>query len=259
LLYGCASQSVLEKKLQVKEWRELYRIHLSYQPEKCLYSFIKDTAYVMDKETAQIEIFRSGKKTNSIGGRGMDKLSFNSLSDIALAMDGTIFALDSFQKKIKRFDENGGFVSQMEISEIAYPTLFDVASDETFYLYDEDRNEIAIVRKGSKIEHFGKFVLQKPMFLLVKNNFITIYDEATGKTLFFSTFGKLLDERNGFVMRENQVDFQLRSNFIQPVNSETMFAVSPETWNSFLIKHNAAVLLSEKGILVGRFFYETQH
>ncbi len=113
--------------------------------------------------------------------------------------------------------------------------------------------KLLLCEKGSKIEHFGKFILQKPMFLLVKNNIITIYNEATEKTLFFSTFGKLLDELNGFLMRENQVDIQLRSNFIQPVNSERIFAVSPETWNSFLIKHNAAVLLSEKGILVGRF------
>lgn len=248
----------MEKRLQVKEWQELYRFDLSYQPEKCLYSFIKDTAYVMDKESAQIEIFRNGKKTNSIGGRGMDNKSFNTLSDIALAMDGTIFALDSFQKKIKRFDENGGFISQLEISEMAFPTLFDVASDETFYLYDEDRNEIAIMRKGSKIEHFGKFVLQKPAILIVKNNLITIFDEATEKTFIFSTFGKLLYEKNGFIMHDNKVDFQLNPNFIQPVNSERMYALSPKTWKSFLIKHNAVVLLSDKGILIGKFFYETQ-
>jgi hypothetical protein len=258
-LSGCAYQPETNTRFVVSDWQEMYHLQLPYQPAKCLYSMSKDTAYILNKETARIDIFKKGKKQNSIGGRGLDNLQFTQLSDIALAADGTIYTLDSFEKKIKRFDENGGFVSQFQLSELAYPTLFDVISDEVFYIFDEDKNEIAIVRRTGKPEFFGKFSLQKPTLLIATNNMITIYDETTEQTLFFSLYGKLLEERNGFFMQDKRNYFQLKTYFVEVSSTKKMYAISPVAWRWFLIKSDTGIFLSQNSALIGRFFYETKN
>ena len=63
----------------------IHKIQTDFIPQKCLYSSINKTAFVSEKETDIIHIYKNGKKVNTIGGLGFTSSSFNKLADITLS------------------------------------------------------------------------------------------------------------------------------------------------------------------------------
>lgn len=234
----------------------IQKIKTDFVPEKCLYSSINKTAFVLEKETNIIHIYKNGKKINTIGGLGFTSTSFNKLADITLSPDGNLLALDSFQKKIKKFDIDGKLIVELNLNDFIEPALLAVAIDETYYIYDNAFKEIIITRTFDQSDWytFGKFQLSDPSKISLGKNEITIYDKLKNATIIFSILGQFQNEIDGNIQIEKQQQYILKEYFIYHPKSENKFAISTNKWNDFIIEDNV-ILLSDNEIWIGKLTY----
>ena len=232
------------------------KIQTDFVPKKCLYSSINKTVFVLEREADIIHIYKNGKKINSIGGLGFTSSSFNKLSDFTLSPDGNLLALDSFQKKIKKFDIDGKLIAELNLSSFIEPALFAVAVDETYYIYDNASKEIIITRTFNESDWytFGKFQLSDPSKISLRKNEITVYDEQKNTTLIFGILGQFQNEIDGNIQIEKQQQYILKDYFIYHPRSDSKFAISTNKWNDFLIEDNV-ILLSDNEIWIGKLTY----
>ena len=234
----------------------IQKIQTDFIPQKCLYSSINKTAFVLEKEADIIHIYKNGKETNTIGGLGFTSSSFNKLADITLSPDGNLLALDSFQKKIKKFDIDGKLIAELNLSNFIEPALFAVAVDETYYIYDNATKEMVITRTFNESDWytFGKFQLNKPSKISLGKNEITIYDEQKNTTIIFGILGRFQNEIDDNIQIEKQHQYILKDYFIYHPKSESKFAISINKWNDFSIEDNV-ILLSDNEIWIGKLTY----
>ncbi len=234
----------------------IQKIQTDFIPKKCLYSSINKTAFVLEDESNIIHIFKNGKNINTIGGLGFTSSSFNKLADITLSPDGNLLALDSFQKKIKKFDIEGKLITEFNLNGFIEPTLFVVAMDETYYLYDNASKEIIITRTFDEADWytFGKFQLSDPSKINLGKNEITVYNEQKNTTMIFGILGRFQNEIDGNIQIEKQQQFTLKDYFIYHPKSNNKFAISVNKWNDFSIEDNV-ILLSDNEIWIGKLTY----
>lgn len=232
------------------------KIQTAFVPKKCLYSSINKTAFVLEKEADIIHIYKNGKKVNTIGGLGFTSSSFNKLADITLSPDGNLLALDSFQKKIKKFDIDGKLIAELNLNNFIEPALFAVAVDETYYIYDNASKEIVITRTFDQSDWytFGKFQLSDPSKMSLGKNEIAVYDEQKNSTLIFGILGRFQNEIDGNIQIEKQQRYILKDYFIHHPKSDSKFAISTNKWNDYSIEDNV-ILLSDNEIWIGKLTY----
>ena len=106
IIWGCTNLE-FSRQYQPQEFQVLQEFDLDFVPDKCIYLDVDNILFALQKNSNQIYIFRDGAQINIIGGIGSEAAKFNQLCDIALSPDGKLLALDSFQKKIKKFDKDG--------------------------------------------------------------------------------------------------------------------------------------------------------
>jgi len=232
------------------------KIQTDFVPKKCLYSSINKTAFILEKEADIIHIYKNGKETNTIGGLGFTSSSFNKLADITLSPDGNLLTLDSFQKKIKKFDIDGKLIAELNLSSFIEPSLFAVAVDETYYIYDNASKEIIITRTFDESDWytFGKFQLSDPSKMNLGKNEITVYDEQKNSTIIFGILGQFQNEIDGNIQIEKRQQYILKDYFIYHPKSESKFTISINKWNDFSIEDNV-ILLSDNEIWIGKLTY----
>ena len=255
-IIACSIQTNITNSYIIKKWEEISTINLPYTPQKSLYSTTLTTLYVFHKETNEIDLYREGKKVNTIGGLGIGNMYFSQLSDIALAPNGTLYTLDSFQREIKRFDENGRFLAKINLIDLSHPILFDVSSDEIFYIYDEDFQAIFEWSDGDTKQSFGKFTSTEPSQLTINREGIFLYEEKTDKTYIFTTFGQFDQEISGYVIRDKGLFIKKDVYFLTTVKNEEKYAFSTIPWQTFMMKQNVICLIAENLVKIGRFHYE---
>jgi len=254
----CSVISQQQQKVVPIHLNIIQKIELDFIPQKCCYSSTEKTAFIIEKNSNIIHIYQNGKRINKIGGLGFEKHNFTKLSDIKTAPDGNLLALDSFEKKIKKFDTEGKWITEFEIENIGEPGLFDISSDETFYIFDENRKEIVVTKKfgENNIYTFGKFQIDKPQQLTKTLNYILIYDKVNDKTTFFESLGQFVKESPGYYQTDKFQDFKLSRFALEHPDSEKILAVSVFPWKFFEIKNNLCLLLSEKEMWIAEFVYE---
>jgi WD40 repeat protein len=257
LLFGCSSIEQQRNYAPVK-FETVQEINTTFSPDKCLYSFVNKTVFAMHNESSEIHIYQNGKKINTIGGIGFEQINFTKLSDIALAPDGSLLALDSFEKTIKKFDAEGKFIISISLSDFSNPSLVAIASDETFYIYDSDRNEIRTFARMNDYDSyaFGRFELTEPSNLQLAGNTLIVNEQKQNKTLLFSTFGQLEKELEGIFQFEKAQLYQLSRNYIEHNDSQKKYAVSISIWEHFSQQDGYTILTSKDKILIGKFIYE---
>ena len=234
----------------------IQKIQTDFIPKKCLYSSINKTAFVLEKEAEIIHIYKNGKKVNTIGGLGFASSNFNKLADITLSPDDNLLALDSFQKKIKKFDINGKLIAEFDLTGFIEPTLFVVAIDETYYIFDNASKEIIITRTFDESDWytFGKFQLNNPSKISLGKDEITVYDKKKNSTTIFGILGRFQNEIDGNIQLVKQQQYVLKDHFIYHPKSESKFAISTNKWNDFSIEDNV-ILLSDNEIWIGKLTY----
>ncbi|MDP8202899.1 MAG: hypothetical protein P9L95_00020 [Candidatus Tenebribacter mawsonii] len=252
---SCSTIEIITSRVPIN-FELIKKIQTNFIPQKCLYSSINKTVFVWENETDLIHIYSGENKINTIGGLGFNSQSFNKLADITLAPDGNLLALDSFQKKIKKFDVNGKLIAEISLTDFVEPSLFAVAIDETYYIYDNASKEIVITRTFDRSDwySFGKFQLNTPSNLSLGKNEITVYEPKQNATMIFGILGRFQKEFDGNVKIEKQQNYILKDHFIYHQETEGKFAISTNTWNEFSIKDNV-ILLSDNEIWIGEFTY----
>lgn len=234
----------------------LKKIQTDFVPKKCLYSSINKTLFVWENGTNVIHIYNNGNLINTIGGMGFDAQNFNKLADITLSSDGNLLALDSFQKKIKKFDMDGKFITGVSINEFIEPTLFAAAVDETYYIYDNSLKEIVITRTFTRSNWFtfGKFQFNSASKISLGKDEISVYDDQQNSTLVFGTLGRFQAEYEDNVQIEKKQHYVLKDHYILHPKTNSKFAISTNKWVDFSIE-DRVVIFSDNEIWIGKFIY----
>lgn len=255
LLEACSSIEQQHDYIPVK-LNIIQKFNIDFIPQKCVFSYPERTVFIM--EGNYIHIFKNGRRINTIGGLGFDHSNFNKLTDIAIAPDGNLLAMDSFQKKIKKFDKDGKWITEFELADFVEPTLFDITNDETFYIYDDSRKEIITTHtfRENDFYSFGKFQLTKSRSLNLEKNIVLVYDLAEDKTIVFDRLGQFQEELDGKVQFDRRQKYKLEKYFFQHLASDKKFAVTSFQWLDFLIDNGFLILLSNHEIWICTLDYE---
>jgi hypothetical protein len=156
----------------------------------------------MSTDWQQIHFFRDRKRVNTIGGMGLERSSFQRLSDIALDSEGNLLALDSLPRKIRRFSSDGMWTGEIEIKNSLQPELLAMAADQTLFVYDAMSGEIICYSPldGEELYRFGKFQLYRVSNLSVSRNYVIAYSAIDGISHVFSVLGQFIGSKPGQVV-----------------------------------------------------------
>jgi hypothetical protein len=206
----------------------------------------------------RIHIYVDGVRQNTIGGIGFEQYQFNRLSDITLAPDGKLLALDSFQKKIKKFDRFGNLIAETGLDDFSDPTLIAVDSNGTIFVYDDDLEEITAIQDFGKrkLYSFGKFMLSEPRGINLIGETLSIYNQEVNKTTFFSKLGQFLEEEEGYAIDGGRSTFLLKDFFVEVVENRVKLALSQTKWNAFFLTGSHLVLQSDRLVRIVELQYE---
>lgn len=255
LLLSCTSLNLQQTMIPLMI-QDLYDINLDFVPDKAIYSAVDKTIYI--KSANRIYIYQKGILSNTIGGLGFEKSQFNKLTDINLAPDGKLLALDSFQKKIRKFDHYGNLIADISLNDLPNPALFAVASDGTLFIYDANLQEIVTFQNFGKdrLYSFGKFIIEDLKSINISGNRILVYDQKTDKTIQFSRMGQFINENKGKILFDHDNAFLLKTSHIQLVDSDRKFGLSPAVWRDFDLINGHIILIREKGVRITEIKYE---
>lgn len=258
IISSCAAEIQLKPKKGFQELLVVRQIQTNYIPGKSLYNKLEDITFIKQKNDNLIHIYKAEKKINTIGGFGSGGSSFNKISDIALAPDGHLLVLDSFQKKLKKFDVAGKLLTEFDLNDLGKPVLLDISLDETIYLYDEARKELTArnISDQSQAFNFGKFILSEPVSLQVNSGFVQIFDAELNSTFCFNLWGDLVEEYEGFVQIEQGNRYRLYDHYLSDASGSKQLAINVMGWNSFSIKYGFIVLHSNNEVKVFDLIYE---
>ncbi len=260
LLSGCSwlqdRPVVVPVSLQESE-----RLDFRMPIRKCCFDPITKTLYIMPENENAVHIYRQGKEINIIGRLGFEKSNFSRLDDITLATDGKILALDSFSRKIKKFDQEGKWIANYDLNFLKEPTRFDVNDNEEIYVYDNFSKDICIISNSTEEEHFtfGKFQLTDPQRITANRDYVWIYDKAVDQTLIYNAMGQHLEDADGFVQLDRfSQKFKLLPNAIEQINTGAKIAIDLGKNRSFFIESGVWVVVRDETITLYESMYEKQ-
>ncbi|MCF7911137.1 MAG: hypothetical protein K9M99_01310 [Candidatus Cloacimonetes bacterium] len=238
---------------------EILLLNTNIAVEKACYNSLKQVTYIWESNTEKIHIFKQNKQINTIGGEGFDRANFQKLTDICLSPDGDIFALDSPDRSLKKFDEKGELRAVIKIDADLSPLLVAVALDQKIYVYGDKRKEIVVLNyKGKELEAFGSMQFYEPASLELYNDLIAVYEPLNDITVFFSRLGQVVDEQKGHCYIENRQVYCAGSFFLQQVNGQNKFAVNTSPWQKVFFQSPEIILSDGNKLLVGMIKYDVQ-
>jgi len=194
LFLSCSEIIVSETSGKPQKPVELLSLNLDFEPVKACYSHIDTLVYVADKKH-QIHIYSKNQKKTIIGGLGTGQNALSDVSDIASGYDGTLWILDSINRKLVKFSKDGNFISETKLDVLSKPVLFDLAVNEKIYIYDDYKREIFVLNPLNSVWEFsfGKMQFEEPVSLTCNRDFIII-QERNGSTLIYNTLGNFIEE-----------------------------------------------------------------
>jgi hypothetical protein len=255
LLLGCSYLNQQSTR-KIKNIRILRSIDTAYVPRDCCFSSVHNTVFVQQEGSNYVHIYSSTGEKNMIGGLGFGKDKFNKLSDIALAPDSNLLTLDSFEKSVKKFDWEGSLIATVQLKEFARPVLFDISNDGTYFVYDEQKNEVISTSDFINFYNFGKFQLTDPFRLNLHRDNLQVYEKEADKTLIFTILGQFEREYEGNVQVKNQQRLKLEKYYLTTAEGERKFAINPQGWQDFIWKDNYVYLLAENKVVIAELEYE---
>ena len=174
------------------------------QYDKVSYHPHERTFFCMLRSENSIYIYKNDVFFNKIGGSGFSFDNFRNLSDITVGIDGFLYALDSFERSIKRFDRDGKYQSSVNISQINSPTRFAFSHFGFIFVYDNQAKEVHSLDSFDFTTKFsfGKFQLSQVEKLFVCGDFLNIYDILQDQTFIYLINGKFDNSYSGLSFYE---------------------------------------------------------
>ncbi len=172
LLFSCSTNITYQNySAKLKKTYKIFEKKLSYIPQKSLsyhdYTIISSSSYIY--------IYKNNKLMNKFGGIGFSKNNFSELSDFTISSSGKIIVLDGLQKEIKFFDIHGGWLNTLTLDDFVYPKLFDISYSGEYYIYDDQRKNISIIRTTQTKSEFSFDIdLENPVSLIISDNFLIV-------------------------------------------------------------------------------------
>ncbi len=167
--------------------------------QKALFHPNSGTVYAMSTASQQISIFRDSKRVNVIGGLGTGTANFRNLSDIALSMEGKLLALDSVERMLKMFSDDGKSIGSMELKGSVQPVALAAGSDQNVYVYDAASAEIIVysMLDGAELFRFGKFEIPQVSQLNCNHDYVVAYEAQSNTSHVFTALGQFIKQEPG--------------------------------------------------------------
>lgn len=169
---------------------------------KAYYHPSSKAIYAMEANTHRILVWKGDKQVNAIGGMGSGNTNFQSLSDFAMGSDGSIYALDSSAKVIKRFNADGKYLNRVQLDYVQQPSKLALGTEQNVYVFDAASSEIIAydMLDSSELYRFGRFELQRVDQLFANRDFVVAYDEIKDESALFSSLGQHISNHAGQIV-----------------------------------------------------------
>ena len=245
-------------------------LSIDFTIDKVCYSPIDRTFFLLDKQDNAVHIYKNGSFHNVIGKSGFSDDNFRRLSDICFGLDGFLYALDSFDRSLKKFDSNGKYIGSAFINHLNSPERFAMTQYGAFFVFDGHSMEISNLDPfdySSKFT-FGKFQIENIDEMFLAGDYLNVYDRVNQKTDIFFVNGMLENSYNGFIFYDafkNMLSSR-NNNIIDMKTNNILFTFTdsrlPTRWRDDLIKinieNNLLIALHNGQIFVFRISYETR-
>jgi len=204
--------------------------------------------YAMEENTHRILIWKGGKQVNAIGGMGSGNTSFMSLSDFAMGKDGSIYALDSSARVIKRFNADGKYINSIQLDYVQQPSKLALGTEQNVYVFDAASSEIIAydILDSSELYRFGRFQLQRVDQLFANRDYVVAYNEINDESALFSSLGQHISNHTG------QIVYDLYNNAIS-LSNEALVSKMSAAWLPLSGKAESVTISKDNlAIVVGR-------
>lgn len=253
-LFGCISSSIKKsrkaEKLILKE-----NFNIAFDVEKCLYNDLEQTYYL--KANNKIFIYHEKKLVNSFGGSGFGELNFNLLSDIYLSSDGSLLALDSFAKTLKKIDKNGHFIAEFSLKESSEPTLFCADKQNRIFVYDNFQKEIIVYENlnSEPSSRWARYDNSEPVAMFFQRNQLVVQTHTS--TQIFSPLGyHLQDISQRIWLDEFNNQISLQTNLLKINDTKPFLAIANGASAKISINKNYLVIYQNREIKNYEIVYE---
>lgn len=198
ILMSCASARYSPRR-QIESIDLIQFITNVDQIDKAVADPVSGTVFALSKANQQIHIYRDGKRINSIGGMGSQSYNFQRLSDICMDNDGSLLALDTVAKQLRRFSGEGLLLGRMDLSGLIQPELAVMSPDRDLIIYDAAPQELVCLSMfdGSELYRFGKFSLAELKSLSCSRDLLGAYSLSRFQTQVYYLLGELKDTAGG--------------------------------------------------------------
>lgn len=203
-IFACAGP-VSRPPIDVEAFSLISSVTLSKPAEKALLNSQNGDLYAISSKDQEIAIYSRNELKNVVGGLGTGVNNFLNLVDIALAPDGSLFALDLSARRISKFSGDGKLIGSLELQNSSQPSLLAVSDDQTLYVFDQAASEIVVYSAldGTEQNRFGRFELQQLSSLFCNRDYVVAYDASTNTSHIFSTLGQFVKSEPGQVLYDN--------------------------------------------------------
>lgn len=242
----------------IQEIKAIKTIPINYQAKKAVYSSRYQTLFVLNEQFNEIWIYRNEELVNKIGSSGFSDNNFKKLSDLCLSNDNSLLALDSFDKKIKKFDQNGQLLSSVSLSQVRDPILLDMNESGSLFIYDDSFKEIFVFDNTNLkfLFSFAKFQFQKLDNLNVNNENVLAFDQINNKTSIFDINGRLIDEHNNQIFYDRGLNkISLTNNLLQTENNKNILNNPIFSNDKIIVEDNSIIQISKGFIKIYELIY----
>ena len=226
--------------------------------DKISYLSSERTFFCMLSSENSIYIYKNGTFFNKIGGSGFSADNFRNLSDITVGFDGFLYALDSFERSIKRFDRDGKFQSSVAIHHINSPTKIAFSHFGFIFIYDNQSKEVHSLDSfdfSTKFS-FGKFQITHAEKLFVCGDFLNIYDSQLDQTYIYLINGKFENNYSGLTFYDSFKNILTFDNK-KMIDSRTQNLLFDSKKERFFNKENDLLIFyDDKEISVHKITYK---
>ncbi len=192
LVFISCSINNLSERRRIRNLVMIDSLRVDFNFDKACYSHTDRIFYLLNTNSNEIYIYNKSGLINTIGKPGFEKENFRKLSDITIGIDGHLYALDSFEKSIKKFNKDGVFLTQINLDNVISPEKFAFTNYGSLLIFDAHRKEILYLDAfdfKTKFT-FGKFQIEKAEFIVINGSYLSVYDLTNHETLIFSINGQ---------------------------------------------------------------------
>ena len=257
MLTACTVDRAIPR-LQLISIVESGEISLPFTPDKICHDKIYKTSYILNRNKNEIHIYSAGKYSNIIGGIGTGKNNFQRLSDITLATDGGIYALDSANRKIRKYDRHGRWITDWGLDSFKRPDKFTADNENNFYIFDFFGRTISFYNLlTEKVEFdFGRFTLSNVSSISINGDNLVVRDKQSNQTMLYSSIGKEIASLEGRYLSDRYGNLiEMEDNYLSIRGIEDKHLFSVQRYNNASIYDHTLFLCTETGYKVADLIY----